>query len=750
MQRIEALDLQHFERIDGWAKVTGTERYAADITRPGMLYGRMLRSPYPHAIIRSIDTSAARALPGVHAVLTAADLPPYILGRSMRDMPILATGKVRFVGEKVAAVAAETPEVAEEALGLIEVEYDELPAVFDPLEAMRPGAPLVHEPDFVRQHATPKQVVADYPNSVSAPSWGASPAEIKAALARCAHVFTHTVRTPIQHQAYLEPHGCTVELDERGIAHIWAANKAPFLLLNYLREGMGLRREELELHLMPLGGDFGGKGSFMDIPLAYHLAKATGRPVRIIMSFTEELLAANPRHSAVVTITTGFDESGKIQARHTVSVYNSGAYAAFKPAPDATLPRVMIGGVGAYAEIPVWRVEGHMVYTNTVPCGHMRAPGGAQPIHAMERHLDLCAKAMGIDPLELRIINAPNRQRETRTGEPGTRPKAREALRAAGEAIGWSHPKPPGVGRGVALVDTTNSPADAYSALLTVERNGEVVFHTPMIEQGSGMLTVFRQMVAEQLGVPEERVRIDQTMEGIEYDRGVGGSRVTRVVGRVIDLLAERVRARLAEQLAAEFGYEAAQVSHEPGGFRTPDGRFHTLADVASLTNRGVSEVLRYDLDRYDVIDTYGALAAEVHVDGETGEAHIDRVVTALEVGRVINPVMHQGQIDGGVIQGLGFALMENLALEEGRVTTANLNEYKLPTARDIPELTTILLEPDPSLGITPIGEGPNAAISAAIANAIADATGGEFLELPITPEAVREAATRNPANGRL
>jgi CO/xanthine dehydrogenase Mo-binding subunit len=244
-------------------------------------------------------------------------------------------------------------------------------------------------------------------------------------------------------------------------------------------------------------------------------------------------------------------------------------------------------------------------------------------------------------------------------------------------------------------------------------------------------------MVAEQLGLPETQVRVEQTMEGIEYDRGVGGSRVTRVVGRVIDLLAEQVRARLSDLLAAEFGYEASQITVEPGGFRTPDGRVHTLAEAASLSPRGITELLRYDLDRYDVIDTYGAVAAEVRVDAETGAVQVERVVTALEVGRVLNPVMHQGQIDGGLIQGLGFALMENLALEEGRVTTANLNDYKLPTARDIPALTTILLKPDLSLGITPIGEGPNAAISAAIANAIADATAADLLELPIIPESI-------------
>ncbi len=738
MVATDAMDLQRYERIDGQAKVTGSERYAADVTRPGMLVGRLLRSPYPHARIQAIDPRPARALPGVHAVLTAADLPPYRLGRAMRDLPILARERVRFVGEKVAAVAAETPELAEAALGRIAVAYQELPAVFDPLEAMAPGAPLVHEPAFVRAHATARQVVAAYPNCVSAPSWGASRAEVQAALAACAHVFTHTVRTPRQHQGYLEPHVCTVEIDARGVAHIWAANKAPFLLLDYLREGMGLTRDQLELHLLPLGGDFGGKGSFMDIPIAYCLAKATGRPVRILMSYTEEMQAANPRHSAIITVTSGFDKQGKLLARHTVAIYNSGAYAAFKPAPDATLPGIRGGGLGPY-EVPVWRVEGHMVYTNTVPCGHMRAPGEAQPIHAVERHMDLCAKAMGIDPLELRMINAPNRQRETRSGEPGTRPKAREVLRAAADAIGWHEPRPAGIGRGIALVEVGNSLGE-YTSWMTVDRGGEVVLHTPIIENGAGMLTVFRQLVAEQFGIPLERVRIEQTTEGIDYDRGVGGSRITRITGRMIELLAAKLREQMRDLLAAELGLDRERVIPEPGGFRTPDGRFHTIEQAASLSPTELSELLRYKPDALDVVEVFSAIGAEVAVDAETGRVDVTRIVGAHEVGKVVNPVMHQGQIDGGLIQGLGYALMEDLTVEEGRVTKANLNDYKLPTVRDVPPMETILLEPDLSLGITPIGEGPNAAMSAAIANAVADATGTDQLVLPITPDAVLEA----------
>src|SRR5439155_2084339 len=212
---------------------------------------------------------------------------------------------------------------------------------------------------------------------------------------------------------------------------------------DYLREGLGLARAQVEIHLMPLGGDFGGKGSFMDIPLVYFLARATRRPVRMLMTMTEELMAGNPRHSAVIRVRSGFDKHGKLVARWTRTFYNSGAYAAFKPAVDATLPRVRSGGLAAYTEVPVWRVEGHMIYTNTVPCGHMRAPGGAQPIQAIEQHMDLCAREMGIDPLELRLINAPSEPRKANIGGAGSTPKAREALRAAAQAIGWGGSKPP-------------------------------------------------------------------------------------------------------------------------------------------------------------------------------------------------------------------------------------------------------------------------------------------------------------------
>jgi CO/xanthine dehydrogenase Mo-binding subunit len=387
-------------RLDALGKVTGSAVYAADIRRPGGLCARVLRSPLAHARILAIDTSAARALPGVHAVLTGADLPPDVrVGRAMRDMPVLARGRARFVGEKVAAVAAESIEIADAALERIAVEYEELPAVFDPLEAMRPGAPLVHDPADVRAWAAPAQVVADYPNSVSLPTWGCSLEQVERALASADHVVEHTFHTARQHQVYLEPHVATVEVDAQGVAHIWAANKAPFLLMNYLQAGLGLTRDQLDIHILPLGGDFGGKGSFMDIPLLYYLALATRRPVKMAMTYPEEFGAGNPRHAATIRVRSGVRADGRIVGQLMQVYFNSGAYAAFKPSPDATLPSIPFGGFGPY-DIPAARLEAHMIYTNTVPGGHMRGPGEAQTAYALECHLELTARELGLDGVE--------------------------------------------------------------------------------------------------------------------------------------------------------------------------------------------------------------------------------------------------------------------------------------------------------------------------------------------------------------
>jgi len=727
-------------RVDGPDKVTGAARYAADISRPGMLRGLCLRSPYPHAVIVSIDTSAARALPGVHAVVVGTDLPPDArVGRNMRDMYVLARDKVRFVGEKVAAVAADTIEIAREAIDLIEVEYEELPAVFDPLEAIAPGAPLLHDPDLVRAWATREQVLAEYPNGVAAPAWGAGLDEVEQALEAAHAIFEHTFHTPIQHQVYLEPHACLVEIDEQGIVQIWASQKAPLLLARYLREGLGLQREQLQIHMLPLGGDFGGKGSAMDIPIAYFLARETGRPVKFVMSYAEELAAGNPRHASTIVIRSGLDRDGRLVARLVRGYFNSGAYAAFKPFADTTLPGFRRGAIGPY-HVPVQRTELHMIYTNTVPTGHMRSPGEAQAAYALEMHTELVARELGMDPIELRKLNGSIHDRPADGGGPGVPPRVREVLDAAVTAIGLDRERDPGIGRGLALIEFSTTPG-LYSAILKIAPDGRVTLQTPIVDNGAGMLTAFKQIVAEELGLPVDRVDVEQSIADIEDDRGVGGGRVTRLVGKLLIQLTRMLRDRLAALLASEFGLDADTLEAVPGGFGAPDGRTFSFAEAAALADEPIAERHVFRPTPEDRAVIYMAQAAEVRVDRETGQVTPTRVVSVHEVGRVINPLLFKTQIEGGLLQGLGYALMEEVAIRDGRVANLNLHEYKIPTMADLPDVEAVLLEPDPRLGITPIGEGPNAGLAPAIVSAVMDVVGPQIFDLPLSPEAVRRAA---------
>jgi carbon-monoxide dehydrogenase large subunit len=714
-------------RVDAPAKVSGSARYAADITRPGLPIGAVLRSPVPHAEIVRIDTAAAKALPGVRAVLTAADLPDVRMGRTLRDMPVLARDRVRFIGEKVAAVAADSAEIAEEAIGRIHVEYRELPAVFDPIEAILPDAPPIHDPALIRAWSVPRQIVPDHPNGVTQLAWGAAPDEVEAALAAADRIVEHTFHTRQQHQVYIEPHTCLVDVAEDGMVDIWASNKAPFLLATYLEQGLGLRAETLRMHLLPLGGDFGGKGSFMDVPLAYFLSRASGRPVRMRMRFTDELTAGNPRHAAAVNVRSGVMRDGRIVARLVRSWFNSGAYAAFKPSPDVGLPNIRVGSTGPY-DIPVLRVETEMVYTNSVPAGHMRNPGEAQTTYALECHTELLARELQLDPVELRRTNATVEPRRGEAGE-DIAPRIGELLDRAVAAIGWNEPAPAGIGRGLALAELGTSPG-VYSGAMEIAPDGRVTFETPMIENGAGMLTAFRRLVADELGVPAELVTVAQSSSRFDVDRGVGGSRVTRLTAIVVQRLAEELRAQVAAALGA---------TRDGQRFSCPDGAQLSLAEAAGRLKEPLPVQVTYEATARDNITVHSVQAVEVQVDSATGEVRPLRVVSVHEAGRIINQQTFDGQIEGALIQGLGYALMEGLIVEEGRVTNVNLHEYKVPTVADVPPLTVIILPPDERLGITPIGEG-GVGMAPAVAHAISDALGGSVaFDLPITAEAVTQ-----------
>ncbi|MBI4525813.1 MAG: xanthine dehydrogenase family protein molybdopterin-binding subunit [Deltaproteobacteria bacterium] len=738
-------------RIDGDEKVSGKARFTADVASAGMLWGLTLRSPLPHAKILHIDVSRATSLVGVKAVLTGLDLPDMRIGRQIRDLPILAREKVRFVGEKVAAVAAEEKDVAEEALSLIEVDYDELPAVFDPLSAMEDSAPIIHENPSAYEGAP--QLTQKINNVVSLTTKAKGDAEI--GLTESDRVFEHTFKTPFVHQAYMEPHACACAIDAAGKIHIWASNKSPFLLRAQVAAALGVSADDVIVHLMPVGGDFGGKGSPMDAPLCYHLAKASGHAVKMVMSYTEELMAGNPRHASVITLRTGVKKNGDLQAMQIKCLFDSGAYAAFKPIPDVNLAAARTAGGIAY-RMPAIQIDSYCIYTNNVPCGHMRGPGYPQIAFAIESQMDIVARALGIDPIEFRMRNLVNEGDEPPLGGRWEGIKAKETLSRAAEASGWKTlKKRPYVGRGVAVIQ--KSPGmSATGANIVIDSSGHVTLRMGVPEQGSGSHTILRQIIAEELGILLELVSIETGATDAIPDSGwgSGASSVSHSMGQAAVKAAKEVRAQLLAEAAELFGVEERLVSLENGDFlirgvaeqkRIPFQKL--VSRLVAARGRSYDVTVVYDMSAgmkgefsFSGVTSFCAQVAEVEVDAETGRIAVTKITTAHDVGTILNPMTHQGQIEGGLIQGIGFAVMEDLCAETGRALTLNLGDYRIPTARDIPRLKTHLVQnpsgPVPYHGKA-IGEISIVPVAAAIGNAIYDATGVRLFTLPFTAEKV-------------
>ena len=733
-------------RVEGPDKVTGAGKYAADVSLPGMLFAKMLRSPYPHAKILSVDTAKARALPGVHAVLTAADIPSDLTGRMIKDMPLLAQDRVRFVGEKVAVVAADDAQIAERALDLIDVEYEELLAVFDSLEAQQPNAPALHpELDTYVKGAFPKLWSDGFPRTddTSANLYSrmtSAKGDIDAGFAQADRVIEHAFTLPMTHQAYMESHSCLVHIDDTGRIQVWAHNKQPHGLRTAVALVAGVEPSDVNVNVAYIGGDFGGKSSPMDVPLIYFVAKATGRPVKMVMSYTEEFTASNPRHPAHIMIKTGVMNDGTIVARHARATMNSGAYAAFKP--QAVIMGARAGG--AY-NIPDTLIEIDSVYTNTEPRGHSRAPGSPQATFAVESHTDMVARELGIDPLEFRRKNVLHDGDTTTTGTTWREIKAEETLNAAAEAIDWASPKSgPYVGRGLAMFDHNTGQGNS-TATINLEADGSATVLSATFDQGAGIHTLQQQIVAEELGLRADQVRIVTVdTDASVPDSGVGNSRTTFLAGQAAKLAAEDLRGKMVDLAAGMLECSADDLTLSDGSLmKAPGDASITYADLASRAGEVVSGFAEFKSGATD-ITSFCTQAAEVEVDPETGQVTILKFITTADTGIILNPIGHRGQINGGFITGLGYALMEELSIEGGRVTNPSFADYKIPTIADLPELTTVYLPEVPS-GPTPyqgksVGETHNPPVAGALANAIADAIGTHLTSLPLTAEKIRAA----------
>jgi carbon-monoxide dehydrogenase large subunit len=720
-----------------------------------MLYGAVLRSPFPHARLVRVDTSAARKLAGVHAALSSQDIGERLYGRAVVDVPVLAFDRVRYIGEPVAAVAAETPEAAQAAVDLIEADYEELPAVLDPFEAMQPGAPLLHEDaraytrSLYMANNRPASLddLPEVPNlcAYELRSWG----DVERGLREADIVMEHRYQTPGQHQGYLESHSCIVDAQADGGVHIWASNKSPFGIRGLLARDLGVPEESILIEPMVIGGDFGGKGSPMLIPLAYFLSRAAGRPVRMVLSWREEFQAANPRHPAWITIRSGVNKDGMLVARHVEAVYAGGAYAGFKPFTHGRLPTSNRQAVGVY-RIPNFKFEAKIAYTNHVPMGHMRSPGGAQIAFAGESEMDRLAEAVGMDPIEFRLRNAVQEGDPAPDGQPWASVRMEECLRTVKEASGWDSPKPPNVGRGVATAEEgAGLGSGGSSSILEVHADGTASLTTSVTDQGSGSHTMLTQVVAHELQLPLERVRLVNTGTSGPWDRGSSAASVTRAAGQATLGAAADVKEKL-RSVAAEFlGCPPDQVELVDGNFRDVERpeKGMAFADVAAEACRGGEPVTgfhRYEDDTSGSATTsYVAQVAEVEVDPETGQVQVRRVVSASDVGTVINAIGVGGQLEGAAVMGFGFTMTEELSIVEGRVETMGHQDYKLPTIADVPPFENLLITNgvgEGPYGAKSVGELTNLTMPAAIANAVYDAVGARVTQLPITAERVLDA----------
>jgi CO/xanthine dehydrogenase Mo-binding subunit len=724
-------------RAEGPDKVTGHARYASDFTLPGTLWGKILRSPYPHARIVRIDASAARSIPGVKAVVTGQDIPGRMIGKIMRDLPVLCWDRVRFIGDRVAAVAAETEETAEAALAAIEVEYEELPAVFDPLEAMEPSAPLLHEDAASYDGAPAKWMATDLHNGCTRLAW--SRGDVEQGFRDADVVLEHTFRIPARHQGYLEPHATLVAIDEDGRIQVWASTKAPFRTRIQLAKAIGVPEEQIKFNVVNVGGDFGGKGDAIDAPIAYYLAQQAGRPVKIVMSFAEELTASNPAHPTVVTVRSGVTRDGRILARTARMVHACGAYAALKP--NAALSTWHY--VGGPYRVENAEFEFLQIYTNTVPGGYFRAPGAHQFTFALERHTDLIALELGLNPVEYRRRTLIHEGEEDAVGNRLRGIKAREMMEAALEAANWEATEPgPNVGRGVALFGRQIG-GGLGGAVITAETDGSLTLLSPTFDQGVGTHTILRQLVSEEMGIPLDDIRVViGDTDTAPFDEGPRASRVTYTEGQAVLQACRELREQLTEGAAGLLDAREEELSYRDGAFWV-EGRSATLGQVAESGGRPVTVTVKVDAKPPEDVMYFCAQVAEVHVDPETGQVQVRKLITAHDVGTVINPITHQGQIDGGVATGLGLALTEELVMEEGRITNPHLGDYKLPTMADMPPLETVLVASEGGTGphaSKAIGELSNNSPPAAIANAVADAVGADLFELPITAERVLAA----------
>lgn len=737
-------------RKDAREKITGKAVYGFDVNMPGMLYGKILRSPLPHAKILKMDVSKAERLPGVKAVITAEGTPKIKYGAVIQDRFFLALDKVRYIGEEVAAVAAENEHIAEEALDLIEVEYEELPAVFDPEEALNSNAPQIHEGrgNIAAHHKIFR-------------------GDIEKGFRESHHIFEDSFCTSSVTHCCIETHPCVANMDATGKITLWASVASPFQVRQTLSRVLNMPEAKLRIIQPFIGGAFGGKVEMKPIhPICALLAKKTGRPVKMVNSREEEFATTNPRVPSIVKLKTGVKKDGTIVAKQAEIITDGGAYTGLGPAILDVIT-IRMDNIYRFSNI---KTEAKLVYTNKVPVGPFRGFGNPQRAFAVESQMDMIAEKLGMDPMEIRLKNAVQAGDITAHGWKIHSCGLSECIRQSAQLARWQEKrtnKSPkrGIGMACGIHVSGNRPAfnyDGSTALIKVNLDGTFHLVTGETEIGQGAATTLAQIAAEELGVSLEDIEVVPVDTDFSpFCLGSFADRVTTIGGKAVQLAASDAKGQLFHTAA-----EALEVSDTD--LESKDRRIY----VKGSPERGmsISEVARIGLYRgggapvigkasYDP-DTvvpdpktlYGnsssdyafvCQVAEVEVDTETGQVTVLNFVAAHDLGKAINPMTAEGQIQGALVQGLGFALTEKLVNDAGKIVNPNFLEYNILYALDIPKIKPILIEtqnPTGPFGAKGLGEPALVPTAPAIANAIYDAVGVRIKELPITPEKVLKA----------
>ncbi len=738
-------------RLEGADKVTGKRVYTVDVNIPRMLHAKILRSPLAHAMIKSIDTGKAEAYPGVAAVLTGADIPDIIADTGTRSEATFAVEEVIYYGQPVAAVLAEEAYIAEEALELIKVEYEPLPVVIDPMEAIKEDAPMVRKRlgsvDRSEEAVHHAEVMPEgerdlRPGTNIAQKVVYSRGDVEKGFAEADVIVEHTWKASMSHQGYIEPQACVVDAGATGEYRVWSSTQGLFRQREEIARVLGVPETMVTFEPVEMGGGFGGKVQTFTAALAAVMARAVHRPVKYVMSRSEDLKAANPSPQAIIELKTGATKEGKVVAVKARVIVDCGAY------PSGPIMAVCNSVAGFY-DVPNYDIEGLEVMTNKTSVGALRAPGQPHGAFAIESHMDIMAEKLGLDPLEFRIMNAALDDTVPPAGRAWGPMYYKQLLEKLRETDLWKSRDKLGPNQGIGVAGGGRlSGSNRGNALVSVNRDGTVSVLTGH-QDISGVNTSYAQIAADELGIPIEKIRVyEGSTSTAPYAPNSGGSTSLRSTGRAVQMAAQDAKLKLLH-LGAEVLESSPEDLELVGGVirvkGSPDKSVDIKVITAQTTGQGTPQpsiIGNGSTGAGARIPTFIAAAVKVEVDPETGLVTILDAVCVEDVGQAINPVLVEGQIQGGMAQALGMGASEEMQWDEnGILRNPTLLDYRMLTALDLPRLDVELMNFGESLnelyGAKGVGEPSIIPGAAALANAVYNAIGARVHQIPVTAERV-------------